>query len=188
MEEKTQKDAPVEGAKKKPDGGGGEAPPMDDKARIKELETENGKLKQQVTELQKRVQQMEAEQKSAANKARAQKLLRRLEKQGYAFASDDERDAELGRLAELSDEAFTATEAAFERALVGRRTADEPDERSAKPKAEANRQQEPLRTAADVRPLAVEDKKTSLEERLKSGFRVAYQDRLARTGAGAETD
>ena len=188
MEDKEKKEPPVEGAKKKPGEGGGGAPaPMDDAARVKELEAENTRLKQQVGELQKRVQELEAEQKAAANKARAQKLVRRLEKQGFAFANDEERDAEMGRLAGLSDDAFTATEAAYDRAMATRKPEEKPKELAPKPKGEAERQEPPLQSAADVRPLAVDDQKTSLEDRLKSGFRAAYQDRLTRTGAAAET-
>jgi uncharacterized protein YcgL (UPF0745 family) len=48
-----------------------------------ELEKENRQLKAQVAELQKRIQELEAEQKAAASKSRAQKLITKLEKQGY---------------------------------------------------------------------------------------------------------
>lgn len=75
---KEQEEQAVEAAKKK-DGGGGDA--ADDKTRVKELEKENKELKQQVLALQKRVEELEAERKAAASRARAQKLLRRLEKQ-----------------------------------------------------------------------------------------------------------
>ena len=37
----------------------------------------------------------------------------------------------------------------------------------------------PLRSDAGVRPKDVEDKKTSLEDRLKSGFMAAYRQRVA---------
>jgi len=171
--------------KKDPGGDGGNPPPMDDKARVKELETENKELKAQVSELQKRVQELEAEQKASANKARAQKLLRKLEKQGVAFASDEERETELGRLAKLTDDAFAATEAAYERALPKR--GDAPEKPS---KAKAHEDDDPpMRSDAGVRPLAIDDKKLSLEDRLKSGFRVAHEARRARlTGSSADTD
>lgn len=188
MEDKEKQESDQPGTKNKAETD--EKPPeKDEKTRVKELETENSTLKQQVAELQKRIQQLEAEQKSAANKSRAHKLLQRLEKSGYTFASDEDRETELGRLADLSDDAFTATEAAFERALAARKTAEKSGEESTgKPKAEASRVVEPLQSAADVRPLSVDDKKTSLEERLKTGFRAAYQDRLARTGAPTESE
>lgn len=55
---------------------------------------ENRQLKAQVAELQKRVQELEAEQKAAACRSRAKKLLTRLEKQGLSFASEEDREAE----------------------------------------------------------------------------------------------
>lgn len=175
----------ADAAKKKDGGDGGEAPPPDDKARVKELDRENKELKAQVSELQKRVQELEAEQKSAANRARAQKLLRKLEKQGLAFGSDEERETELGRLAKLTDEAFTATEAAYDRAVPKR--ADAP-EKPGKTKARED-DDPPLRTDAGVRPLSIDDKKLSLEDRLKTGFRAAHDARRARlTGTSADTD
>ena len=48
---------------------------------------------------QKRVDELEAASKAAANKARAQKLMRKLEKAGMSFASDEDKEQELGRLA-----------------------------------------------------------------------------------------
>ena len=72
-------------------------------------------------ELQKRIDELEAEQKAAANKARAQKLVSRLEKQGIALGDEEERESELKRLAGLSDDAFAATEAAWERMVKSRK-------------------------------------------------------------------
>jgi adenine-specific DNA-methyltransferase len=173
----------AEAAKKKDGEGGAPPPPMDDKARMKELEAENKALNAQVGELQKRIQELEAEQKSAANRARAQKLLRRLEKHGLAFGSDEERETEVARLAKLNDEAFAATEAAYERALPKRSTeAEKPAKASAKEDDDP-----PMRSDAGVRPLAIDDKKLSLEDRLKSGFRAAHDARRARL-AGATPD
>ena len=104
MEDKTKPtdDQAVEAAKKKP------AQQEGDPARVTDLEKENRQLKAEVAELQKRVQELEAEQKAAACRSRAKKLLTRLEKQGLSFASEEDREAELKRLAELSDEAFAA--------------------------------------------------------------------------------
>ena len=91
MEDKTKPtdDPAVEAAKKKP------AQQEGDPARVSDLEKENRQLKAQVAELQKRVQELEAEQKAAACRSRAKKLLTRLEKQGLSFASDEDREAEL---------------------------------------------------------------------------------------------
>ncbi|MCK7511747.1 MAG: hypothetical protein MZV70_52030 [Desulfobacterales bacterium] len=79
----------AEAAKKKDDRGGGTA--LDDKTRLKELERENKELKQQVLALQKQLEELEAEKKAAANRSRAQKLLRKIEKSGLAFESDEDR-------------------------------------------------------------------------------------------------
>lgn len=184
-----------EDAAKKGAPGGGGAAPVDDKARIKELETENKDLKNQVLELQKQVQELEAASKAAANKARAQKLLRKVEKAGLSFASDEEREQELNRLAGLSDDAFAASEAAYDRAIqpkhvlskvegtecpnAGKQGDDKgEDGKDSSASAGVDRQ---LRTDAGVRPLDVDDKKTSLEDKLKDGFMAAYRERV---GAG----
>ena len=165
---KTESDA----AKKKP------AQQETDPARVSDLEKENRQLKAQVAELQKRVQELEAEQKVAACRSRAKKLLTRLEKQGLSFASEAHRDAELKRLAELSDEAFTATEAAYERlpksAKEEKLAASDPGD---KPAAKASTEQ-PLRSDAGVRPHDVDDRKVSLEDRLRDGFMAAYRNRV----------
>ena len=180
----------LEAAKKKDAPGEGAAPPVDDKARIKELEAENKDLKNQVLELQKRVDDLEAESKAAANKARAQKLVRKLEKAGMSFASDEDKDQELSRLAGLSDDAFAATEAAYDRAVQSRSecpNAGKQDEDKAagekenSASASADRQ---MRTHADVRPLDVDDKKSSLEDKLRDGFMTAYRERVGLAGAG----
>lgn len=168
---KTESDA----AKKKP------AQQEGDPARVTDLEKENRQLKAQVAELQKRVQELEAEQKAAACRSRAKKLLTRLEKQGLSFASEEDREAELKRLAELSDEAFAATEAAYER-LPKSAKADK-EEKAAdsdpggKPTAKASTET-PLRSDAGVRPHDVDDRKVSLEDRLRDGFMAAYRNRV----------
>ncbi|MHB9038327.1 MAG: DNA adenine methylase [Armatimonadota bacterium] len=172
-----------EAAKKKDSAGGGGGAPVDDKARIKELEDENKQLKQQVSDMQKQIAELEAESKAAANKSRATKLIDKLEKSGMTFASDDEREKELGRLAELSDDAFSATEAAFDRAIKAKpdsAKSSEADGASDKGKgesksAEADKQ---LRADAGVRPLDVDDTKTSLEGKLRDGFMFAYRERI----------
>lgn len=170
---KTESDA----AKKKP------AQQEGDPARVTDLEKENRQLKAQVAELQKRVQELEAEQKAAACRSRAKKLLTRLEKQGLSFASDEDREAELKRLAELSDEAFAATEAAYERlpksAKADKDKEDKPadSDQGGKPAAKASTET-PLRSDAGVRPHDVDDRKVSLEDRLRDGFMAAYRNRV----------
>ena len=170
---KTESDA----AKKKP------AQQEGDPARVTDLEKENRQLKAQVAELQKRVQELEAEQKAAACRSRAKRLLTRLEKQGLSFASDEDREAELKRLAELSDEAFAATEAAYERLPKSAKADKDKEEKPAdsdqggKPAAKASTET-PLRSDAGVRPHDVDDRKVSLEDRLRDGFMAAYRNRV----------
>jgi adenine-specific DNA-methyltransferase len=167
-------------AKKNAPGGGAS---VDDKSRIKELEDENRQLKQQLADMQKHIDELEAESKAAANKSRAQKLLRKVEKAGLSFASDEEREQELNRLAGLSDDAFAATEAAYERAVQPKTecsNAGKQDEDGKDNTASAGTDRQ-LRTDAGVRPLDVDDKKTSLEDKLKDGFMAAYRERV---GAG----
>ncbi len=186
MEDKTKTNedpsrSETEAAKKKP-----EAKDGDPAARVTELEKENRQLKAQVAELQKRIQELESEQKAAASRARAKKLLTKLEKKGLTFAGDEERESELQRLADLSDEAFAATEAAYERMTKAAKPekGDPPaggDDESGK-KAKAGTDQ-PLRSDAGVRPKDVDDRKLSLEDRLRSGFMAAYRNRL-----GEESD
>ncbi|MBC7183345.1 MAG: DNA adenine methylase [Marinobacter sp.] len=170
---KTESDA----AKKKP------AQQEGDPARVSDLEKENRQLKAQVAELQKRVQELEAEQKAAACRSRAKKLLTRLEKQGLSFASEEDREAELKRLAELSDEAFAATEAAYERLPKSAKADKDKEEKptdsdqGGKPAAKASTET-PLRSDAGVRPHDVDDRKVSLEDRLRDGFMAAYRNRV----------
>ncbi|WP_353612830.1 DNA adenine methylase [Mangrovibacter phragmitis] len=170
---KTESDA----AKKKP------AQQESDPARVTDLEKENRQLKAQVAELQKRVQELEAEQKAVACRSRAKKLLTRLEKQGLSFASEEDREAELKRLAELSDEAFAATEAAYERLPKSAKADKDKEEKPAdsdqggKPAAKASTET-PLRSDAGVRPHDVDDRKVSLEDRLRDGFMAAYRNRV----------
>lgn len=175
---KTESDA----AKKKP------AQQEGDPTRVTDLEKENRQLKAQVAELQKRVQELEAEQKAAACRSRAKKLLTRLEKQGLSFASEEDREAELKRLAELSDEAFAATEAAYERlpksAKADKDKVEKPadSDQGGKPAAKASTET-PLRSDAGVRPLDVDDRKVSLEDRLRDGFMAAYRNRVGEESA-----
>jgi len=188
MDEPIHDAAANEAAKKNtaPEGGG--TPPANDAERVKALEKENQQLKQQVVDLQKQVDELLAAQKAAANRAKAQALVRKLERQGLKFGTDEEKDAEIGRLAGLSDEAFAASEAAYGRlaqALPGKadagdktRQADTAD--CGCDTAKAADGTPPLRTDAGVRPLTVDDHSDSLEDQLKQGFQQAYDERLAR--------
>ncbi|BBO66346.1 hypothetical protein DSCA_02760 [Desulfosarcina alkanivorans] len=194
MDEKQKaKDEAAEAAKKTEDGGGGTT---DDKARLKELEKENKELKQQVLTLQKQVEEMEAEQKAAANRARAQKLLSKVEKHGITFDSDEDRTNELTRLAGLSDDAFSATEDAFDRMIKAdaekaKDGGNKPENNAGKKQAKADDERDDprMRSDAGVRPRDVDDGKKSLEDKLKTGFMAAYNQRVGlMTGEPVQTN
>lgn len=188
MDEPIRDAADVDAAKKPTPPAGGGAPPADPAAQLKALEKENQQLKQQVLDLQKQVDELLAAQKAAANRAKAQALVRKLERQGLKFGTDEEKDAEITRLACLSDDAFAASEAAYGRmahATSGKADADKPGQTGQADcgcdKGKASEQAAPpLKTDAGVRPLDVDDRNDSLEEQLKRGFQQAYDERLAR--------
>jgi adenine-specific DNA-methyltransferase len=191
-------------AAKKPadNGGGGGGGGTPDEAKITQLESENQKLRYQITELQKRIQELEAAQKSAASQARAGKLLERLIKQGLEFGDEEAREKELKRLAGLSDEAFAATEAAFDLAAKKKAIPPADEDEEDQEEEDADLEEEPgkkkkllsdpkksktsskascqggNRSSAAVRPRDVDDRKVSLEDRLRSGFMAAYQERI----------
>jgi len=193
MDEPNRDAADTDAAKKTTPPAGGGTPPANDAERVKALEKENQQLKQQVLDLQQQVDELLAAQKAAANRTKAQTLVRKLERQGLKFGTDEEKDAEVGRLAGLSDEAFAATEQAYakmaQQAMPGKTDAadknshaDKTDCGCDKPKA-ASQDTTPLRTDAGVRPLDVDDRNESLEDQLKRGFQQAYDERIARTQA-----
>jgi len=131
---------------------------------------------------------MAAEQKAAANRARAQKLLSKVEKHGITFDSDEDRTNELNRLAGLSDDAFSATEDAFDRMIKAdaekaKKDGGKPENNAGKKQAKADDEKNdpPMRSDAGVRPRDVDDGKKSLEDKLKSGFMAAYHQRVGLT-------
>ena len=136
------------------------------------------------------MQELESEQQAAAHKARASKLLAQLEKQGVDFGGDEERDKELKHLAGLSDEAFTATEAAYERmarqAKADAKTEDKTTEKPEAKKESAKASDEPLRSDAGVRPRDVDDLKATLEDQLRDGFMAAYESRVGEPALAGE--
>ena len=175
-----QNDGSSEAAKKgtetPPAGGGGGASPSET-----ELQKENKTLKAQVAELQKKISELEAAQKAAANRSRAEKLIAKLEKMGIAFASEDERKDELNRLADLTDEAFAATEAAFSRIPKTETKSDPGKKGEEKDSKEQKAPESNQKTEASFRPRDIDDSKASLEDRLKSGFMAAYRSRVGST-------
>jgi len=186
MADKKEKDEAVDQAATKKQASGGSDAARE--ARTKELEAENQKLKARLAELQKELEALRAKEKAAADRARAEKLLQSLEKQGYRFADEDQRARELERLASLSDEAFEATEAAYRHipvrsAEAPKKQEDEHEGESERTKAQAEAVAETkgkLRTDAGVKPLVVDDRKSSLEDRLKTGFMAAYHERVGK--------
>lgn len=176
MDDKDKKPDPSssDAAKKKSEQPGGDPAPG------AELEKENRELKAKVAELQKKIEELEAEQKAAAAKARASQLIGKLEKQGMDFG--DDRDSELKRLAELSDDAFAATEAAYAKMAKTHVPEPPPEKEPVKKKAKAS-EDSPTRTTAGVRPHDVDDHKLSLEDRLKNGFMAAYNNRVGNEAA-----
>lgn len=144
-----------------------------------DLEKENKQLKAQIAELQKRIEELEAEQKAAACRSRAKKLLTKLEKQGLNFSSEEEKESELQRLAGLSDDAFAATEKAYEQLTRTKKPESELQtvEKQEAAKAQAAAEQN-LRSSAGIRPHDVDDAKVSLEDRLRNGFMAAYLNRV----------
>ncbi|HEY3415633.1 MAG TPA: DNA adenine methylase, partial [Armatimonadota bacterium] len=189
MDEPIHDAADSEAAKKTTPPAGGGTPPTDPAAQLKALEKENQQLKQQVLDLQQQVDELLAAQKAAANRAKAQALVRKLERQGLKFGTDEEKDAEITRLAGLSDDAYAASEAAYGRmtqATPGKADTTEKPAPTDKPACAcekdkaADQTPPPLRTDAGVRPLDVDDRTDSLEDQLKRGFQQAYDERLAR--------
>lgn len=106
--------------------------------------------------------------------------MKRLEKQGVSFGSDEERADELKRLVALSDDAFAATEAAYDRLARAKNPEESKqsgdDQDTGKQKAKASHGSD-MQSDADLRPHEVDDHKQSLEERLTQGFMAAYEAR-----------
>ncbi len=164
-------------------------PPADEKdkdALIKKLQAENQKLKQQVADLQKQVEKYESEAKAAVRKGKAEKLMSKMEQKGLNF-NDQEREAELKRLSELSEDAFAATDAAYDRMPdADKKGADQEKDKDKKGKKETSKSKadggnQTMHTDAGVDPLSMEDKNASLENRLKAGFKAAYNERVGKT-------
>jgi len=155
-------------------------------ARLKELEAENKKLKDQLDDLQKELDKLRTEREAAIRRTRAEKLVKEMENRGIEFEGDDDREAELKRLAELGDDAFAATEAAVKRVKKkpgkpeeeNPETPAEEDKGKKQPQKKAKADTGGMRADADVRPFDVDDGEKSLEDQLKSGFMAAYNDRV----------
>ena len=106
------------------------------------------------------------------------RLHEKMEREGSASA-----DITLRTSIRMSDEAFAATEAAYERLPKSARADKDKEEKPAdsdqggKPATKASTEI-PLRSDAGVRPHDVDDRKVSLEDRLRDGFMAAYRNRV----------
>ena len=161
----------VEDDKSQEPGGG------DTDSELKKLRDENKRLKTQLEEAQKRIEEMEAAQAATESKAKAEQLLKKWEAKGRTFESEKDRTAELERLAELSEEALAATESVID-GLAS--PAQDPSDEI---KTEAENKSR-MKADAGVDPLVVDDKKpANLEEKLKSGFMAAYKANTVQEGA-----
>jgi adenine-specific DNA-methyltransferase len=112
-----------------------------------------------------------------------------MENRGIEFADNDDREAEQKRLAGLTDDAFTATEAAVKRVKKKEEKKEEPDPDENSESGEKNKKPAGKKSKADagggmnanagVRLFDVDDgKESSLEESLKTGFMAAYNERV----------
>lgn len=128
--------------------------------------------------MQKKLQKYEEEAEANARKTRAENLLKKVEQKGLTFTSEEERTAELERLAKLNDEAFAAAEATYNR-LPDKK--EEKPSKETKPETKAN-----LNSQADVRPKSVEDNPKNLQEKLSDGFSQVYKDRYAHRHTGKD--
>jgi len=146
--------------------------------RIKELESENRDLKSRLDETTKKYEKVKADQEATERRTRAEKFVKSLEEKGLTFTDEEDREAELKRLAGLSDEAFKATEDAYSRVEFPSKTGQDGAQGGGQNSAGANRNRGgSIRSNGDVRPFDVDDNKKSLEDKLKSGFMAAYEDR-----------
>ncbi len=169
-----QKEAANEGGGK--DSGGAADPEK------KALIEENQQLKQQLMDLQKKLEQLEAEQKAAANRTRAEKFLTDVElNKGLKFA---DRDAELDRLAGLSDEAYSACVAVYDQLPDIQTEEGKPSEEASKAKASNHASASTqLNGKGQIRPKDVEDERPhDLGLNLKKGFELAFKSRRENTG------
>lgn len=144
--------------------------------RIKELEGENRDLKSKLDDTSKKYEKVKAEQEATKRRARAEKFVKTLEEKGLRFKDEEDREAELERLASLSDDAFKASEDAYSR--VDFPPIPSQDGSDQNQSAASRNRGGSMRSSADIRPRDVDDNKKSLEDKLKSGFMAAYQDRV----------
>ena len=136
---------------------------------LKKTQEENETLKKQLAELQKKLDEFEAEKAKSARKVKASELIVKWEQRGKTFKDEATRTAEIERLAELDDSALAATENVIEQL----KPVD--DKGTGKPKSEAG-DKKTMRTDAGVEPAPVDDSQLSPEDKLAGGLQKARQE------------
>ncbi|CAM2070232.1 hypothetical protein SCOR_32955 [Sulfidibacter corallicola] len=166
-----------------------EQAPKGQDAELRRVQTENQRLKDEkqaveskVLELTKQVKQLQSEQQAAARRERAASLIAQLETGGIVLDAST-KTAELDRLAELDDAAFTAAKTTWDFALsaAAKKGAGAPPN---KPTGTAQTSEPGVaKTAtADVRPRDVEDRiGGDLQSRLTERFMGAWRARTNQT-------
>lgn len=185
--ESSKKDTDADAAGKGAPGGG---VPMGE--QIKTLQAENDALKKENDALKKQVSDMEAKQKAADNKAKAEKLVKSLIGSGLKFGDDKAVEAEVSRLSGLSDDAYAAAEATYQQvatqlkaqAAAAPVVADDAAKAAAdaqvkadadKAKADADVKTGTMKTEAGTRPADVQDSATkSFEDDLAAVIGEAW--------------
>jgi adenine-specific DNA-methyltransferase len=137
---------------------------------LKKLREENEALKKQVTDLQKKLEEYEAEKTKSKKKAKAVELVEKWEQRGKTFENEDARTAEIERLSALDDSAFAATEKVIEQLKPAGSGGN-----GSKPKSEAG-DKGAMRTDAGVEPEPVDDGALSPQDKLAGGLQKARQD------------
>ena len=138
----------------------------EDSDELKKLQQQNEELLKKVEELQKRVDEYEAEKAKSARKVKATELVAKWEQRGRTFENEEAKAAEIERLSELDESAFAATEQVIEQL----KPAD--DKGNGKPKSEAG-DKKTMRTDAGVEPEPVDDGNLSPEDKLSDGLQKA---------------
>lgn len=141
--------------------------------RIKELEGEVGKLTKELDKANKQIETLEAEKQAQAQKAKAEALLKRWEELGRKFESEDAREKELNRLAEMNEDAIKAVEETIT-SMTELKSESENGDKSQEKSSKAY-----MRTDACVKPEAVDDGDVTLKDELSKGFMEAYKSRIA---------
>ena len=141
--------------------------------RIKELELKLEKTTKALEEAEKQIEALKNEKQAALQRSKAESLLKKWEAMGRSFDTEESRDKELGRLAEMSEDALAAMEETVGSFETMEAQKKESDEGKNTPESK-----ETKRTNASVKPVKVDDGESSLTDQLKSGLMAAYNSRI----------